>query len=145
MPSDCDWPLTCLRLQVLIFVTPCSWSSSLLSFFILAFVLCAAAFITINHPTSVAVADACIASAVVVTAFMGALVVAVAVNIVVAVRQRQADEGAGGELALWEKSAAGFCAGIVNSPFRVVFERVKSVMQVMAHPYAAGVAAIGVI
>ncbi|CAM9876139.1 unnamed protein product [Scytosiphon promiscuus] len=45
-------------------------------------------------------------------------------------RRRQGDGGADGELTLWEKSVAGFCAGIVNSPFRVVFERVKSVMQV---------------
>lgn len=61
-------------------------------------------------------------------------VVVIDVAVVVA-RRRQADESAGAELALWEKSAAGFCAGMVNSPFRVVFERVKSVMQVKAHTH----------
>ncbi|CBJ29814.1 carnitine/acylcarnitine carrier protein [Ectocarpus siliculosus] len=47
-------------------------------------------------------------------------------------RRRKEDGGGGGsgEVFLWEKSAAGFFAGAMNSPFRTVFDRVKTVMQV---------------
>eukprot|EP00752_Nemacystus_decipiens_P004844 g4408.t1 len=38
--------------------------------------------------------------------------------------------GGAGELTLWEMGAAGLFAGIVNSPLRTTFERVKTVMQV---------------
>ncbi|CAM9458427.1 unnamed protein product, partial [Ectocarpus fasciculatus] len=47
-------------------------------------------------------------------------------------RRRKENGGGGGgeEVILWEKSAAGFFAGAMNSPLRAVFDRVKTVMQV---------------
>ena len=47
-------------------------------------------------------------------------------------RRRGAQEKPEGhsEMMLLEKSAAGAFAGIVNSPLKQVFERIKAVMQV---------------
>lgn len=65
-------------------------------------------------------------------------------------QSREARDGAGagasGEdgltLTLWEKAAAGCFSGMANAPFRAVFERVKSVMQVREE--AAGGGAKGI-